>query len=391
MPGDLLESGEPKRLVCHDGRWFLEVVRLVAIETNLFQPHVQRLEGADAVLGFLKKSARGGSLLSGTQQLLRSPTLQESRSFENVDGEWIPSAISPSYIKQLTHGGKRTDDPEGREEVQALQSELLLLRASHQRLKERVLELEKSLTKLNVPALLPGAMAQGDVRIDHTGDAMVGGNRTVGGQPPELQQVGALGAMPREPDPTDPTHSTAAAATPARSVRAEPAPDKKQARRHDKSSALQIPPIEQLVRSLHTLLGTQVEIRKVPLTVDYTRELENYWMAKLNTDDNAPLGVILANLDAVVQLGGELMMLPDAELQHQLSQQEASEDAVAAMSEVCNALSGTFSEHPGNARVRSTYLERHELDNALWLKGATDVVQLEVGSGGLVLLVMRKI
>jgi len=44
IAGDLLTSATPARLLCRRGVWVLELVKLVPVDRNVFQPRVQRLE-----------------------------------------------------------------------------------------------------------------------------------------------------------------------------------------------------------------------------------------------------------------------------------------------------------------------------------------------------------
>jgi hypothetical protein len=57
ITGDLLAAATPTRLVCRRGSWVLEVERLVSIERNVYQPRTQRLEGSEAILQHLQRSA----------------------------------------------------------------------------------------------------------------------------------------------------------------------------------------------------------------------------------------------------------------------------------------------------------------------------------------------
>jgi hypothetical protein len=152
---------------------------------------------------------------------------------------------------------------------------------------------------------------------------------------------------------------------------------------------LKFPPIREMVSCMRVLLGDEVDIKKTPLTVDYQQELEQFWISVLIDDDGKEVGAVLANLAATVHLGGVLMMLPESELKAQMRSGEPSEDAIAAMSEVCNNLSGSFNNVQGNMHVRSGYLEPHDLKTRLWIKSVKNVQQLQDNFGGQMLLLTR--
>ena len=365
MTGDLLQNGEPKRLTCHAGRWFLEVERLVAIDANLFQPQLQRLEGVDAVLGFLKKNPNAESLLCGTQQLLKSTTLDEVRSFENVDGEWVPSAISPVYIKQLTHGRNGNAQQSSAQELSQLRAELLLLRASHERLKERVMDLERKFEQMRVSLRVQPDFSQGEVQILQSGQPRP--DVVPRGEGADLR----TGSRVRPAEAPQKPASAPAATKPA-------------------GHALTLPGADKLIEGLKTLLGDAVAVRKVEPTTSLDGPFEGFWSSRLADETGAQVGAILANLPCLVRLGGELMMLPESEIQQQIRDCQPSEDSVAAMSEVCNALAGVFHEVPGNPQVKNTYLEPHRSDGLSWLDGAKQVAELHVESGGILLLLVRE-
>jgi hypothetical protein len=154
---------------------------------------------------------------------------------------------------------------------------------------------------------------------------------------------------------------------------------------------LKLPPMAPVAECLRTLLGDEVEIRKGPLTVDYQKALDAFWISTLVDDKDNEIGAVLSSLEATVYLGGVLMMLPESELAAQIKRCEPSEDAIAAMAEVCNNLISTFNDVDGNPHVRSIYLVPHNLEEHEWLGSAVDVLQLDDNFGGKTLLIARKV
>src|SRR6187551_590251 len=94
IAGDLLTSATPARLVCRRGTWVLELVKLVPVDRNVFQPRVQRLEGAEAVLQHLKRSG-DPALAAAAGQLMRAARSDDERAFDAVDGDWVPGELGP--------------------------------------------------------------------------------------------------------------------------------------------------------------------------------------------------------------------------------------------------------------------------------------------------------
>jgi hypothetical protein len=140
-------------LLCRRGRWALELTRLVPVDNHVFQPRRQRLEGSEAILSHLKRTGDSVALAQAAAQLMRAARSDEERTFEAVDGEWVPS-----QSLRATEGVNESWSPPRQNLADALaelRAEVLLLRASHHRLKERVASLESQLVEGGVPAPKP--------------------------------------------------------------------------------------------------------------------------------------------------------------------------------------------------------------------------------------------
>ena len=70
-------------------------------------------------------------------------------------------------------------------------------------------------------------------------------------------------------------------------------------------------------------------------------------------DDGEPIGAILADLDASVNFGGKMMMIPPSTFAEQIEENEAGEAVIEACSEVFNNLTSAINRVPGNKHVRS--------------------------------------
>src|SRR5450755_3221389 len=144
IAGDLLTTATPARLLCRRGTWVLELVKLVPVDRNVFQPRVQRLEGSEAVLQHLKRSADGPGLATAAGQLMRGFRTDEDRCFEAIDGDWVPGEPGPR--RDSTRPSAPPPGGQVAGEVAELRAELLVLRASHERLRERIMRLESLLS-----------------------------------------------------------------------------------------------------------------------------------------------------------------------------------------------------------------------------------------------------
>jgi hypothetical protein len=137
-------SATPSRLICRRGRWALELTRLVPVDSHVLMPKRQRVEGNEAILSQLKRAGDSGALAHGAAQIMRAARSDEERAFDAVDGEWVPSQGSrlQQEVANDVPAPQRRDFESALAELRA---EILILRGSHQRLKDRVAALEAEL------------------------------------------------------------------------------------------------------------------------------------------------------------------------------------------------------------------------------------------------------
>jgi hypothetical protein len=117
---------------------------------------------------------------------------------------------------------------------------------------------------------------------------------------------------------------------------------------------LHMPSLPSLTECLTTLMGSAPSLEKRAEVAFET--LNDPHACKLLDDDGAERGIILMDLCAAVMLGAALLALPRDEAQRQVREKDPSEDALLAMSEICNNLTGPVNAVKGNAHVRSTAL-----------------------------------
>jgi hypothetical protein len=351
IAGDLLAAATPTRLVCRRGTWRLEVVRLVAVDRNVYQPRTQRIEGSEAILQHLKRTG-DPSLASAAAVLIRSTRTDQESSFEAADSEWLPCEPKPQR-----DSSRPSAPPAAGSGTAELRAELFLLRAAHDGLRERVARLEALVARGGPRDLLmpPGT----PLVVPRISD-------TPGSSAPSIQPA-AQGS------PTQTRVSPAREAEPAPEPAPEPAAQVSEAR-------LKFPSPSAIATCLHTLIGKKVGVSEQRSHHLPAKSNEPCWFSSLIDDDGGEVGVIVADLSATVGLGGALMMVPPAELADQRSSKTPSEDVLSAMAEVANNLSGTFNEIAGGVHVRVRPLEPMTPGSLDWTKSAARASALELSS-----------
>jgi len=352
---DVLSRATPTRLICRGGRWTLELTRLEAVDRDVFQPRLTRLEGTESILAALRRSDEGQHLVSSAAQIMRNPRGDEDRSFEVADGDWIPSAdAGPSHHR--THAAHDSDLADTARAVAELRAELAVLRASHARLRDRVIALEAAQSGLGSTNPRPPR----------------GGRRRRSEPPPAfmeaapvaepLAQAAAFAATqaspalaPRAPEPAPSPLPVEGRVTAEQSAAAPTFEElAKQLAGEQPLPLLTIPGLAPLNDCLGTLMGSAPVLEKSaekPLD-----SLKNPQACKLLDDEGRERGAIIMDLKAAVLLGAALLALPLDEAMRQIRENDASEDALLAMSEICNNLTSPVNSVSGNAHVRSTVL-----------------------------------
>ena len=357
---DVLARGTPTRLICRAGRWVLELTRLEAVDRDVYQPRLTRLEGTDSILAVLRRSDEGQALATGAAQIMRSPRSDEDRAFEVSEGDWVPSADSGLPTRQQQAAEAQGADT-GRA-ISELRAELAVLRASHARLRDRVVALEAAQSGIAQPNLrLPrGARAQrrrsepppafseveaeAEALADNPGFAATQASPALGAQ-------GGLAARA----PVVPAAGPVAAA-------GEAAPANQSFEELAKSLAgerplplLGLPTLRSLSDCLATLMDAAPPLEQSSRQAAL-EELAGLQICKLLDDEGRERGAIVLDLRAAVLLGAALLALPRDEALRQLNENEPSEDALLATSEICNNLTGPVNAVAGNEHVRSTAL-----------------------------------
>lgn len=356
----------------------MELTRLEAVDRDVFQPRVQRLEGTDTILAVLRRSEEGQLLASGAAQLMRAGRNDEDRAFEVNEGDWVPSADVPTHARHGQQG--QAASPEASDmtlAISELRAELAVLRASHARLRDRVVALEAVQSGVGLP----------------NGRALRGGRSRRRSEPPPglspaespvaplaenpgfaaTQASPALGATPlpspargAAPAPTG-AHQAASFEEMARALGAD-----------ERQPVLTLPSLHALNECLQTLMEQAPKLTAAVSEIAL-ETLTKPQSCKLLDDDGRERGVIVLDLAAAVLLGAALLALPRDEAERQVRDGDPSEDALLATSEICNNLTGPVNAVTSNQHVRSTALVSVDVGELPKLRARLDLA-IEGGS-----------
>jgi len=380
---DVLAKATPTRLVCRSGRWVLELTRLEAVDRDVFQPRLTRLEGADSILALLRRSEEGQLLASGAAQIMRSPRSEEDRAFEVNEGDWVPSADAGPPPRP--HAPADAESIEAGNAVAELRAELAVLRASHARLRDRVVALEASQSGIAQPNLRLPRGGRAQRRRSEPPPAFAAASP--GGEPlaenpgfaatqasPGLGVGGGAQSPPAAPSPRQPPVPAAGVQSLedlARSIAGEqPLP------------VMNLPAMRGLTDCLGMLLESPPPLE--PRKETPYDELTHPLACKLLDDEGRERGAVIMDLRAALLLGAGLLALPRDEALRQLKDNEPSEDALLASSEICNNLTAPVNAVAGNPHVRSTVLVSVDVSTLPKARGRLDFTV----DGGVIIFAM---
>jgi hypothetical protein len=232
-----------------------------------------------------------------------------------------------------------------------LRAELLVLRGAHSRLRERVMALEATLSGSPQPnnARAPRGIRAGRRRSEPPPafSSAEASSEALANPAAFAATQASPGLAPLAPPPPVAAPAPAAAIPSleefAKAIAGEPP-----------LPLLTLPGLPALLDCLATLMGTVPAIERAaeqPLD-----KLDRPQICKLLDDEGRERGAIVLELKAAVLLGAGLLALPHDEALRQVADNEPSEDALLAMSEICNNLTGPVNAVAGNQHVRSTAL-----------------------------------
>ena len=344
IAGDLLTSASPTRLFCRRGTWVLEVVRLVPVERNVFQPRVQRLEGPEAVVQYLKRNGDNAAMAVAASQLMRASRTEDEHLYDAVDGEWVP-AEPGSRVGTMRPSAPPPADPS---EVVELRAELLVLRASHERLRERVQRLESQVSRVGAPEVLS---------LSPTPAVVMSRAADVPRAPESFASTLMQGQAPPYSEPPAARGNAPAPAT------------------------LKLPAVAALTACLRGLIGEGVVAReKRPVNFDPS-QVGPCWLSRLIDEAGLEVGVIVADQRATATIGGILFGLLEPEIEEQRTTELLSQDVIGAMSEAANQLCETIHADAAGAHVRVKPIEELVPGVLDWTSAASNALELELSDG----------
>jgi hypothetical protein len=356
---DVLSKATPTRLICRGGRWTLELTRLEAVDRDVFQPRLARLEGSESILAALRRSEDGQHLVAGAAHLMRGPRSDDDRAFEASDGDWVPSADASLAMRAQT--ARDSEAVAASRAIAELRAELAVLRASHARLRDRVVALEATQSGIAQPNLRAARGGRAARRRSEPPAAFTEAQAT----PEALASNPGFAATQASPGlPAAPAAGPPAAPPPAAGVPAgadgppSPSPSFEELAKsfagEQPLPALNLPTLASLSDCFAMLMGSAPALeRSAVIAFD---SLERAQVCKLLDDDGRERGAIMLDLKAAVMLGAALLTLPREEASRQVTENDPSEDALLATSEICNNLTGPINAVSGNVHVRSTAL-----------------------------------
>ncbi len=345
MRGDVLSGGSPKRLQQSNGQWTLEVVRQVAVDSSVYRPHSQLLEGPELILRYLKRNPTHHRLAESALRLLKSQVEDGEATFEAVNGEWLPATSGKADFERTRKS----------KEIAARRSQyvqLLELRAEHIRLQHAHTALLKKVMQL------AQAVAENTEEIDRLkkqGPVVI--------QAPVQEVAKPESLAPEEPEDMAPLSTD--------------------------TPTMLLPEASDLVRCIEQLIGGDATAKESAGTFNITASSRHIFMSTLVDDEDHVVGAVAMDLKATVYLGGTLLMVPDGELIDQVKRQAPSEDSIAASSEVCNSLSGSVNNLPENIHVRTNFLEPLNFAEQSWVAKPRSRVVLEDSFGGHIALLAK--
>jgi hypothetical protein len=272
---------------------------------------------------------------------MRGARSDEERCFDAVEGEWVPG--EPSTRRDSNRPS--APPPGNSSEVAELRAEVLVLRASHERLRERVQRLEAQLSR--------GSIVPDVLSVAPTPSVAVG-------RPSE-----AL----RPPEPFASTLVQGQLPLPTRSERVKT------------PGALNLPEVAAINACLQSLIGDDSGVHEND-PVDFSpATLGACWVSRLIDEAGVEVGVIVADQAATATLGGALMGLGADEIEAQRSQQAPTQDVIGAMSEVSNQLCETINQDALGPRARVKPIEPMLPGLLDWTKNASSALELELADG----------
>ena len=413
-----------KQLRLEEGQWALDMELLVKVSESLLRPIQHTVSGADAILFYHQRAGDTG-LLAAVQQLLAAPhNSPPTRFFEPHEGAWvsIPEGLEESsdvaaqavelerrqsemagmsrQIQQLTQLVRQLDTAlvAADRKIEALEKKLESGKFVQHQAEAPSAETANGAAPLKLPeapahipapipdpAFISGALGASPSATDHP--AMQVAPLSITPQPAPGPAVAATLSSPashnqlseqQPPSAADSFHPAQAPANaPAApgSSEAEVAIKAPAPATPDKPWVQKLPLANQVGDVLEMLVGDPISFNEIePAKQQTPAQLAKHkmWISRLVNDQDEIVGAVLCDLEAVVNMGGTMMMLPAGSLKEMRQKKNPSAEVIDATAEVINTLTSLINNESRNTHVRSTPLENFTGKEEPWLGGPAD-------------------
>lgn len=373
-----------------DGAWTLDVECLVPVSERILRPTTQRVRGEDAIVAYLDGRADSRPLVAGVRALFASATGDDNQSagWEPREGQWRQTTghargaeLAQSAV--ASGGGETSADAQGR--IRVLMRRIAALEERREdvtHLTEMVRQLMNRVTELESRA------ASGTLQVPMASPLANGAPRgpVLSMDPASVPPAGIVPSMAPVPS-MPPGVAAAAPAARAPNVVIQPVRNEKPSRA---GKIQKLPSPRDISSSLSKLIGdkfTASVSRKSSTVFDATAG--KHFLCMVVNDQQEVLGAIVGDLRSTVMLGGGLMLMPQGDMQEQLTTGEPNEDVISAYSEVFNTLSGLISQMSGNPHVRATFLEPFDAKAHGWMVSPHLRLDLDDSMGGRIAIMAR--
>lgn len=349
----ILKEAKPTLLSFKNGQWVMELECMVPLGWELIRPTTRHLEGREQILYHLEIIDEGRGLVGSTVKLLDSAEGAD-RVFEVRDGRWVPTIRRIGPL-QLSAGGVTPDVDSSRahREIQQLSFRLAAL------------EQHGASTQMTRMHKLIAALADAQERLNRRLASLEeriarGGIPAAGFEEPSEQPAAAVAkeAAPGLQKQPGPKPAAAPKAQVAPKVSLPPAA----------LPVVKFPPAAELANGTKQLLGQEVTLKESTATGPKFTDTEiKLYMSQIIDDQGNVIGAMLADLRATVYIGGGMILLGSVQLEEMMKAGAPNDDAIDAMGEVFNTLSGLINYIPGNPHVRTTPAEPFDMAAYPWM------------------------
>jgi TolA-binding protein len=383
----------PLRLLAKGGKWLLEVERYVSVQSQLFRPRRETLEGEPAILRALESSEEA-ALRDTARTLMRGGTTPE-RCYEIYEGGFTEAAI-PDSIASVRPAEERARAEE--QELTRLRDQLLALHAKVERLRTQMSDLEqgapprkqleaapekqqKAKAAMPPPAAAAAAAAPAHAAPEPGTDLLADEDSSSLAGKDLLAEDDSSSLAGKDLLADDDSSSLAgkdllAEDEPAAAAPQPPAP-------------LELGDTLDHITALDALLSGRATFSES--TPDTTPGLlmidESYFVSKLANESGESVGAVLVDGPTLKMLGCAVRNMSKAEMEAELTRDDMGEGALAGMKELAEAMVSIIARNTQNPTIFACDVEKLDPVELPWLFDVQKRVDLDDSLGGHVLLI----